>query len=451
MLPFFRPCENHSISIQFSCMKKICTILIFLVFSQALFSQTPEAQAEQEAESSSPEMQADQNLTVTNISFVGLKKTRNSYIQTTVKKFINEPLTDENLHDLETALQLEGLFDDIQISIAQTSDTEAEITVSVKEKITFIPLPFAMYSSSGFMAGGVVMDTNAFGQKHMFMLGGFFSNTSKTAMASIAKNSRAKGIPSVSIFLSGSKSSPEYENLDEDTILKYDALSFSASVSLSEKIGEHFAFTNGYGFKYLDASDDSKYEGRSPESLVAGSLSVGFGYSKSDWNGIFMSTNSASLSIEAGLTNLDDEDYRYPLGFSFAIGEQHPIFSERLRIYQRYSGFYGRKNHLSSFKGQSAGSVSILPGNFATERIIGGNAGLEVAIAKFNWGMVSLYSDYQIVYAQDFDDDYHFMHGPNGGARFYLAKIAFPALAMGVSYNMPKNYWQFAAAMGVSF
>ena len=69
--------------------------------------------------------------------------------------------------------------------------------------------------------------------------------------------------------------------------------------------------------------------------------------------------------------------------------------------------------------------------------------------------MISLYSDYQVVYAQDFeltgDGDYEFCHGPNGGAKFYLAKIAVPALAMGVSYNVTKNYWQFAAAVGVSF
>ena len=43
------------------------------------------------------------------------------------------------------------------------------------------------------------------------------------------------------------------------------------------------------------------------------------------------------------------------------------------------------------------------------------------------------------------------MHGPNGGVRFYLAKIAFPALAMGLAYNVTNNYWQFSASMGVSF
>ena len=229
MLPFFRPCENHSISIQFSCMKKICTILIFLVFSQALFSQSPETQSEQE--SSSPEMQADQNLTVTNISFVGLKKTRNSYIQTTVKKFINEPLTDENLHDLETALQLEGLFDDIQISIAQTSNTEAEITVSVKEKITFIPLPFAMYSSStGFKAGAFLMDMNTFGKKDMTIAGLMWSP--KTIMSvGMFKHAPKIGAPGFMVAGNLSKATSIICDSNGDDVLEFD--NFNAGISSS--------------------------------------------------------------------------------------------------------------------------------------------------------------------------------------------------------------------------
>ncbi|WP_407427716.1 POTRA domain-containing protein [Treponema sp.] len=456
-------------------MKKIIFVLLFIIFPQGFFSQSSEPKTraqlandtaqvvgtkeqadisdsqEKTENSQADKNQIDSNLTVTRINFTGLKKTRNSYIQSKVSKFTGKSIRETDLHALETAVQLEGLFDDIQISTEQISETEAQINISVKEKITFIPLPFAMYSNSGFMAGGVVMDTNAFGQKHMFMLGGFFSNTSKTAMASVAKNSKTKGIPSISIFISGSKSSPEYENLDNDTVLKYDALSFGIGLSLSEKINDCFSFTNSFGFKYLDTSDNSNYKGLAPESLIEGTVSAGLGYSKSDWNGIFMSTNSASVSVEAGLNKPNDADYRFPLGFSFAISEQHPVFTDRLRIYQRYSGFFGHKNHLSSFKSQSAGSVTILPGNFVSEKIIGGNTGLELAVAKFGWGMISLYSDYQIVYTQDFDKDYHFMHGPNGGARFYLAKIAFPALSMGVSYNVPKNYWQFAAAMGMTF
>ncbi|MBP3772940.1 MAG: hypothetical protein J6I53_09680 [Treponema sp.] len=397
-----------------------------------------------------------QDLTITKINFDGLKKTRDSYIQSKVSKFIGLPLTDENMHDLETAVQLEGLFDDIHISTEQIGDTDAEINISVKEKITFIPLPFAMASSSGYMAGAVVMDTNAFGRKDNFMIGGFFSNSSMTGMASFSKPAKPNGVPGFSVFVSGGKSHPELVDIEEETILKYKSLGFSASFSIFEKLGENFTISNGYSYRYLSTESVEEYPSFPEEKLHIGSVSLGLGYSRSDWNGVFMSTNSASISAEVGLTNSEDDEYRHPLGASFAIGEQHPVFTPRLRIYQKISGYYGKKNHISAYMSQSAASVNILPGSFVTERIIGGNAGLEIAVAKFSWAMLSIYGDYQLVYTKkntllEDDDEYEFMHGPNGGVRFYLSKIAFPALSMGLAYNVTKNYWQFAAAMGMSF
>lgn len=414
-------------------------------------------QNEENPSDNSENSEIDQKLIVSKINFIGLKKTRESYIQPKFKKFTGKTVAETDMHDFETAVQLEGLFDDIHINLEQISETEAQINVSVKEKITFIPLPFAMGSNSGFMAGGIVMDTNAFGRKDMFMIGGFFSSDSMTAMASVSRPPKENWIPGFSIFVSGSKSTPELENLDEDPVFKYRAKAFSAGFSISEKIGDHFSVSNGYSFKLCSTDDHEDYlKDSAPESIRIGSTSLSFGYSKSDWNGFFMSTNSASISAEIGLTNSEDSDFRYPQEYSFSIGEQHPIFTPRLRMYQKISGSYGRKNHLSQFKDKGAGSVSILPGYFKTERIIGGNAGFEVAVKKFSWALLSIYGDYQVVYTQDFpppDDeksDYKFMHGPNGGIRFYLAKVAFPALAMGLAYNVTQHYWQFAAALGMS-
>ncbi|MBR1536930.1 MAG: hypothetical protein IJ630_08325 [Treponema sp.] len=399
--------------------------------------------------------QVDENLIISKINFIGLKKTRESYIQSKVKKFLNEPGSEENLHNLETTLQLEGLFNDIKIESEKKNDTECELNISVTEKITFIPLPFAMYSDTGFMAGGVIMDTNAFGRKDMFMFGGFFSKETLSGMAAFSKSAGEHGRPGISVFVSTAKKFPEYDNLSEEVVLKFKSIAFDANLLISEKFSEHITFSNGFSFSSSSNRDVSDYEGFSPESIITGSVSFSLGYSKSDWNGVFMSTNSASISAEAGLTNSDEKKIRYPRRFSFSIGEQYPIFWDRFRIYQKISGFYGIDNHLSAFTEQGAGSVSILPGYFVTERIIGGNAGFELALKKFSWGMISIYADYQLVYAQDFtiegDGDYEFEHGANGGMRLYLAKIAFPALGIGLSYNVMHNRWQFSAAMGVSF
>ena len=417
-------------------------LLAFILFS-GIAQEQPEPEQNQE--------QISENLIISKINFSGLKKTRNSYVQSKVKKFIGNPLTEDELHELETAIQLEGIFNEIKIETEQISGSEAQVNVSVKEKITFIPLPFAMYSNSGYLAGGIVLDTNAFGRKDMFMLGGFLTNTAKTGMASFSKQPKGHGIPGFSIFFSGSKRSPEFQNLDKNLILKYSDVLFNFAFTLTEKLSEHFSFANNFKFVSSTTEEHSDFLGANPESIKVGSTSLAFGYSNSDWNGIFMSTNSASISAEFGITDSDFSEFRYPLSFSFSIGEQHIIFTDRLRFYQKYSGFYAKDFNIALFREQDAGSVNILPGDFSTDRIIGGNLGLEVSLKKFSWGMLSLYGDYQLVYTRDSDKEYKFEHGPNAGTRVYLAKIAFPALAMGLAYNVPHHRWQFSAAMGVSF
>ncbi|WP_294431052.1 POTRA domain-containing protein [uncultured Treponema sp.] len=469
-------------------MKKNLFLAAFVLFSVSAFTQTAEPKsnaqlANDNAEISASQKQAEitetqilneefadknesesetlnnsinQNLTVTKINFIGLKKTRNSYIQSRVKKFIGNTLAETDMHELETQIQLEGIFTDINISTEQISDSEAQINISVKEKITFFPVPFAIYTSSSIVAGGVVMDTNAFGQKDMFVLGGFYASTGKTAFASFVKAQRDSRVPGFSVFASGSFSSPEYTNFENDTVLKHDDNCYSLGITVSEKLHENLTISSGFRVNSHENSDVQEFQGLSPESIKSFTISPGISYSKSDWNGIFMSTNSASLSADFGFTNSDNKDFQYPMGFSFAISEQHSIFTPRLRMYQKYSGYYGINNHISAYKGQDAASVSLLSSHFSTEHLIGGNAGLELAIKKFSWGMISLYSDYQILYTQDFnprepDDDYKFIHGPNGGAKFYLAKIAFPAIALGLTYNVTQDYWKFSAALGMTF
>lgn len=391
-------------------------------------------------------LQVSPDLKVTKINFSGLKKTKNFYIQSKVKKFLNVSVQDFDLHGLETALQLEGLFDDIQISMKNSGAGEASAEVSVKEKITFIPLPFAMYSDSSVMGGVMVLDTNAFGVKDMFAFGAFGSRDSLMGMAMFSKPPRPDGIPGFSVSVSTSKSTSTLENLEKDDVLKYDSVSFFSSFTVTEQIGEFNSISLKGFFDSVSADQVDDYP--EVDSLKSGGAEISYGILKSDWNGWFMSSTGAEVS--AGMTlYASDSEYNHAKTLSAVFHIQQPIV-DRMRFYSAGSAFYGDGLHISSYSGGGAGSVTILPGSFKTQQIAGGNAGFELALVKGKIGTISVYGDYQVVSAQDFDDEFYFMHGPNCGLRVYLAKVAFPALAMGISYNAKKNYAQFAAAMGVS-
>ena len=117
-----------------------------------------------------------ENSVITKINFDGLKRTKESYMQSELEEFLYQNADRSTLMQAKTKLTFSGLFSDIAVSYTQTSESEVSLDISVKEKISFLPVPFAMYTTStGFMGGLVVMDMNAFGIKDMAMVGGFFS------------------------------------------------------------------------------------------------------------------------------------------------------------------------------------------------------------------------------------------------------------------------------------
>ena len=434
-------------------MKIFFLAITFLAMTFSIHAQQQDdSSAEITTESSTENLSAR----LTKINFIGLKKTSPSYLQSRVQKYTGNPLSETDLHELETDLQLEGIFNEIKIETEETGTNEIQVNVTVKEKITFVPVPFAIYSNSSLLAGAIILDTNAFGKKDMFILGGFAGKNAKTGMASFASPPKDNWIPGFSIFTLGSIFTPEFSDTDDKTVLKYEDSYYQIKLQLTEKLPHDFFLVTGLDFTDHRITEHEDFRLLTPEAVKIGLFSLSLEYSNSDWNGIFMSTNTATISTDFGLTDSKDSDLKHPYGFSFAIGEEHPVFTDRIRFYQKYSGYYGKNIHTAALKSVDSASVSILSSHFSSSKLAGGRAGLEAALKKFNWGMFSVYGDWQCLFVEDFAPaekkaDREFMHGFSAGTKIYLAKIAFPAFAMGLSYNINKHYYRFSAALGATF
>ena len=415
-------------------------LVLFLITCTAAFSQETENEKIQTYDSS----------VITKINFEGLKRTKESFIQSELEEFLNKNATAETVVQATTKLRFEGLFSEIRVSYKPTGENEVSMEVFVKEKISFLPVPFAMYTSStGFMGGAVVMDMNAFGVKDMAMVGGFFSPNQISGMLSYTK--QPKGwIPGFSTSLSVGKRDTEVTNMDNSTVLEYDSFSVHFSASVNEKIGKYHTVSLGGHFKYLNADKDNKYRSVLLESMTSGGFSVGWKVATAELNSFY--TSYTNIGVNAAFTFSNNADFPVSKNFSLRATLQKPLNPlPRLRLCAAVSGHYGIDNPISAYSGREAGNVSILPGKFKTERIFGGQAGAEFAIVKAKFGVISLYANYEAVIAQDFDDSYKFNQGISGGGKLYLSKIAIPALAAGVSFNTTTNTVQFAAAFGMSF
>ena len=448
--------------------RKILILISLAIFSNFAFAQEKENPVEnsvaEETSVAEGKSEIRQDLVVSEIRFSGLKRTREGFLQKKYEKYTGRTVAETNLKALETELQAEGLFDKIQVSLCQDGEN-ARIDVSFEEKISFIPLPFALVSSGGFSAGLFVIDMNAFGVKDTFMVGGLYSPDALTGMLMFSKPAGENFRPGFSVFASTSKNDAEVYNIENDSVLEYENLSFGARISLSEKFGRYNTASVSIGFSSVDTDSDGA-QAVQLDSAKIGTVGLSWGISASEWNGVFLSNSGISASGSAARCfDLEGDSplSKWILGFSSNIGFQKSLFWDRLRFCGHFSSAFfscesGKSAHISEYEDRSAAGITILPSNFRTDRIFGGSAGFEVALTKFRFGLLSLYGNWEALWADEFSfsetdfdlDSLEFCHGPNGGMRLYLSKIAFPALAFGLSYNISQKYWQYSLALGIS-
>ena len=111
--------------------------------------------------------------TVVDLKIDGLKKTKESYVHRILSEYIGKKESEVKIKEIETILQEQNLFSEISVSLLSEENSEKCIlNINVKEKITFIPLPFVSVSKDGPMGGFVPMEMNALGKKYQYSAGG---------------------------------------------------------------------------------------------------------------------------------------------------------------------------------------------------------------------------------------------------------------------------------------
>lgn len=381
---------------------------------------------------------------VQEFEFEGLKRTSRSFIENELSSCIGLEADDVTKNKIETILQAEGLFTDISIEFLEKDEESACAKISVSEKISFMPVPFFMYTSgSGFMGGGVVMDMNAFGRGDMFMAGGFFSGSKKLGITAFVKRP-VNYRPGFSLSASFGKLNNEIKNLSDKTVFDFDCLSFSAGGSLNEKIGEYVTVGLGGRYSFSDPENSAvcSFINRGKFLELTESVSA----SVMNWNGYFMSVHSLNLNVSQG-HKIDGENFQtYKGTAAFA----QPVIS-KIRITASLAGFYGKNLDLSFYSKRDELLCMILPDDLRFEKGAAASCGTEIAVVKIKYGLVSAFAQYQAAVIEDFDGDCKREHGIYGGIRLYLSKLAFPAVGLGVSYNITENFWQGSAALGFAF
>jgi hypothetical protein len=380
---------------------------------------------------------------VSEVRFEGLKKTKESYVQKLLEKYTGMEEENVDIKEIETLLQAQGLFSEINVSLSSEGDETPHtvIVVKVKEKITFLPLPFASYSSDGFMGGFMLMNMNAFGKKYTLVGGGVFSPSVQTGMLAFSKPAVDIRHPGLSFYTSLSRKNLKFLDFAGNTVMDNKYFTAAADLSVSEKLLPFFTCSIGSHFDMADVLETDDYP-----ALYQWAGTMSFSLQNVDWNGWYLISQSANLRGELGWSS----DEKLIGGCSFK-GELQIPFVPRIRGILSGSGAFTYNQNEVFWLSKSSGGSSILDSKFRTDFIAGTSFTVETALLKRKFGTVSLYGSYEYVIAHDFDDTFKSASGPGFGGKLYLQQVAFPAVVMGAAYNINRNKWQYVISVGVNF
>ena len=387
--------------------------------------------------------------TISKISFSELKKTKESYLQKLTKRFYGLEATEKNLSELETVLQAEEIFETIDLSVTQIDDENSEILVTVKEKITFIPLPFLSYSDGDWSGGAMILNMNGFGTKTTVVSGVLVSSDMDLGLLLISKPPASTNDLGGSFMCSFTKTETSRTDFYGDPFASYKMTSWWLSTSVQKKTSEISKLSLGaeFEYKYLkNYSGSNEFYDSMNGVLKIFLLDLGWNLTKTDWNGMFLSTKSVKFEFSSGY-DPKQKSFCYKNFCSALL--QFPL-TQRLRIIGGGGAVHSKNIHLTDMSAGSDVSVTILPNHFVSQNLEGISSGLEFGLIKLSFGLISAYGNFQTAIAENFDGKDKINHGFSCGSKLYLSKIAFPALAVGYSYNITSHKYTISGSLGVS-
>jgi len=385
--------------------------------------------------------------TITSIEISGLKRTKPHIARYPLEQFLGRDAETLDLNDVHAAVKDTGVLEPVTVELAETEDGFA-LRVVVQEKWSFFPVPLVMGGSGETNYGLFLADTNAFGLRDQAAVGGMYGSSGFMAMALYHHTPNRQGTAGWNTSFMYNRQ--ENEDVDSNELLhrRYTADRFRFSLGL------YYPFTNlitgsaslSYANVILRDSEDALNR---PEGDAAHLIfSPGFALRHSSWDGYLLSQRTLSLGYTYNLaltgTSFHEVNFRGAYEQSLLPGFR---FSVR-------SGAIWKSGSDPLFEdGPNRAQVDILPWKFSARHYAGFSAGLEKYLVKTKWGTLSVLGSWQCVFSQGplSENKAEFNHGPSGGIRFYLSRIAIPALGMGLAYNMTTGIYQFSFSIGMGF
>jgi Outer membrane protein/protective antigen OMA87 len=341
-----------------------------------------------------------------------------------------------------------GLFGKAELS-CELAEEGVVIRVKVTEKWSFIPVPFAAVGSESWSAGLAILDFNALGMRKTMLVGALATNLGLEGALVYVDPRFAGSDISLSVYGSGGRNSKKAVASDGGGYASY-----------LEELGVGGLRVEYPGEGALKAKIECSlhYSGLGEESAALYGLEE----------------EALSLDTAAGLTYDGQRSVDY-----FTVG---PYLKANYKHGFPLEGYEGFDSLEASglwtaplFRGGfielgASGRYGDIPLQFQTllsgkgfrllpqsgsysSKALAAYVSLEEALIRPSWGVITLGAFYEGgVYETGLDaaPGLFLFHGPGGGLRLYLNKVALPAMGIDAGYNIPAGRFVFSAYIGLS-
>jgi outer membrane protein assembly factor BamA len=338
-----------------------------------------------------------------------------------------------------------GLFSEIGLD-AELSEDSAVVTLTLREKMTLLPIPMIMASESKQSYGAMVMDYDFLGSGHNLTLGGAYSSDN-TWMAMLGTGTMpTPGTVGYQVLLSCKDGEQQTQWVDGDSYRSWKALGLSSMASASMPLDQLLSLQASGRVNYSKAlDDDTAYN--APENSLWLSPSVGLSLNDQQHEDFFSSGFRAGLTFSPGFDVWQGDSY---LSLSASAGLGLPLFGKGAL---QLSGSGELSNRPDSALTSVVGSRILMGKTVQATSYAEAAATLDYPVLEGKALIMTLGAFYEggvVREGIEANRQTDFFHGPGLGLRVYLKKIAIQALGFDIDYDVISKTTNFGFAFGFS-
>jgi hypothetical protein len=351
-----------------------------------------------------------------------------------------------DLNEVEAAIRDTGILEPVSIELVPGPEGALILRVTVEEKWSIFPMPLVMAGSGGTSFGLFVADTNAFGLRDQAVLGGIYGSAGWMAMAMYNLTPDRQGPPGFTGIFMYNRGERKDRDRDEKIHRRYTREVIQGSLRGYYSLYHGLTASASLSFRSVSLPDPAGALNAPPEGARHLGLGPGLELRYTRWDGYLLSQQSLSLTYTWQLALRGSSFHQAELSGIY----QRPILPGFLLSFKTGAAWNSGEDPLFEEDPHKA-QVDILPRDFSARRYAGFSLGLEKYLFKARHGTLSALASWQGVFSQGPIGGNEFDHGPSGGIRFYLSRLAIPALGAGLAYNVSSGVYQFSFSLGMGF